>query len=254
MRLSICRANPDVCDGLEFVGERGASVVPATLLEPECGICRAILGMIQVVDEQERSEQIGLAVAGDADALQRLIMEYHGPLGTSIQQMINARIDPARRRHVTAEDVLQEAYAAANRTIKSCRFSGPAAFYKWLETIALRKVIDVQKAAARLPKGESAAAPGRPTRASSYLGLSKMVADTGDTPSRALRQEEGMAALLSGLARLPDNQRTAIRLRFLEEMPVTEVARNMDSTAAAVYGLCRQGLRWLRENMDSISR
>ena len=84
--------------------------------------------MIHAMDEQERTEQIGLAVAGDADALQRLIIEYHGPLSTNIHQMINARIDPARRRHVTAEDVLQETYAAANRTIKSCSFSGPASY------------------------------------------------------------------------------------------------------------------------------
>ena len=73
--------------------------------------------MIHAMDEQERTEQIGLAVAGDADALQRLIIEYHGPLSTNIHQMINARIDPARRRHVTAEDVLQETFSGAFRRI-----------------------------------------------------------------------------------------------------------------------------------------
>ncbi len=77
----------------------------------------------------------------------------------------------------------------------------------------------------------------------------------GDTtPSGLVARNEASAAVLSSLARLPEDQREAIRLRFLEDMPVGDVARCLGKTDAAIHGLCRRGLRGLREFLVSMSR
>ena len=87
------------------------------------------------MDEQERTVQVALATAGDQDALQQLIVEYHDQL----TGFLGTRMDPSLRRLVGLDDILQEAYAAAFQAIADCQFDGPAAFYGWLETIALNR-------------------------------------------------------------------------------------------------------------------
>ena len=60
--------------------------------------------------------------------------------------------------------------------------------------------------------------------------------------------------MLASLARLTDDQHDVIRLRFLEGLPVAEVASRLDTTEDAVYALCRRGLIALRESLGSLSR
>jgi RNA polymerase sigma-70 factor (ECF subfamily) len=49
------------------------------------------------------------------------------------------------------------------------------------------------------------------------------------------------------LERLPDVQREAVMLRFLEALPVQEIARRLGKTHQAVGGLLRRGMGKLRE-------
>jgi DNA-directed RNA polymerase specialized sigma24 family protein len=65
------------------------------------------------MDEAQAAEQLELAVAGDQDALQRLIVHYHGPL----RHKLAGRMDDAVRRQVEVDDILQDAYVAAFRAL-----------------------------------------------------------------------------------------------------------------------------------------
>jgi RNA polymerase sigma-70 factor (ECF subfamily) len=69
-----------------------------------------------------------------------------------------------------------------------------------------------------------------------------------------MAQDEAIAALLSSLARLTDDQREVIRLRFLEGRPVAEIAGRLDKTEAAIHMLSHRGLKALEELMGSITQ
>ncbi len=187
---------------------------------------------------------------GDADALQKLFIEYHGLL----HRLLDRRMDATVKRHFSPEDVLQNAYVSAVKSIKSRQFAGPAPFYKWLETIVLRKLVDHQRTVKRLPGGESKLARPRSDPEGSYAGLSAIVTAGNNSPSAELAKEDGLAALITSLARLSDDQRNAIRLRYLEGKTVAEVSECMDKTEPAVNGLCWRGLQKLGDLMGSISR
>lgn len=201
------------------------------------------------MNESERADQVQLAVRGDADALQCLIVEYHGPLYGTIE----GRIDTALRRHVDPDDVLQEAYAAAFRSIKDCSFDGPAGFYKWLEAIALNQLKEIGRNLRRQKRDIDRAQAEPPAGLTSIPDLAERLTSGGSTPSRHLAMQEATAAVISSLARLTADQRTVVRLRFLGGRPVAEIARDLNKTEDAIHMLCHRALKQLRAHMGSIT-
>ena len=202
------------------------------------------------MNTRERTEQIRLAVDGDRDAMQRLIVLYHEPLHASVKQ----RIKPSMCSQVDPNDILQEAYAAAYKSIGLCNFAGPAPFYTWLELIALNKLRDRQKALKAKKAAPTEGVQSLDDRKVAYPELAETFGGRDRTPSRELKKREAVAAVLSSLARLTDDQRDVIRLRFLESLSVEEVARRLGKTKSSVYKLISRGLRELRESLGSITR
>ncbi len=202
------------------------------------------------MNENERTKQIELATQGDTGALQLLIVEYDG----SLRALLEKRLDNSSRRYTSSNDILHDAYVAAYKGVSSCRFSGPAQFYRWLETIVIRKLMDHQRKMAKSPKGESHLRIGSPDGDKTYVNLSKIVESEDETPSQQLAHKDMTAAVLSSLARLPEDQRRVIQMRFLEHKPVAEVADALDKSEAAIHGLCQRGLKNLNKSLVSISR
>jgi RNA polymerase sigma-70 factor (ECF subfamily) len=202
------------------------------------------------MEEQQRAAQIELAVGGDPDALQQLIVDYHPVLRAAVA----AKMDAPTRRRIDPDDVLQNAYADAFKAITTCRFDRPGAFYRWLETIALNELKSRRQALRAQKRDVRREVSGTAWDATSYPDLVHRLMAPDSTPSRQVARGEAVAAVLSSLARLSDDQRRVIRLRFLEGRPVAEVAERLGKSEGAVHGLCRRGLRALRESMVSISR
>ena len=119
------------------------------------------------MDERERAVQVELASEGDVDALQRLVVHYHAPL----RGMLEAHMEPAVRRHLDPDDVLQDTYVAAFKRVAGCTFDGPGAFYKWLETIAVNQLKDHQRALKRQKRDVGRQLTGPPRASSTYPDL-----------------------------------------------------------------------------------
>lgn len=202
------------------------------------------------MDDQTRMLHVAKAVAGDADALQRLLIEYH----ESLCAKVRARIGAPLGRHVDPDDIVQEAYARAFRAVTECNFESPAAFHAWLEGIALNVLRDQHRFHSRKKRDlrRNARDPGRMSE--SYERLVDQVAATDTTPSRKIAKVEAAAAVLSSLARLSEDQRSVVELRFLKGWPVAEVAEHLNKSEAAVHMLCHRGLKALRDLLLSMSR
>jgi len=202
------------------------------------------------MDEQARLGQVRAAQEGDPNALQRLIVEYHPVLHRRL--MREARRQPPLIPDI--EDILQDAYIAAFQGIKGCSFDTPAAFYRWIETITLYCLKDRKRASLRKKRDvRRVVALATPDR-TSYMEFSQQLLADVSTPSRQLGRAETVAVLLTSLARLSDDQRNVVLLRFLEGLSVAEIAERLGKTEDAIHALCRRGLKSLRELMGSLSR
>lgn len=184
------------------------------------------------------------AKAGQPLALKRLLLAHGGPLRTRIAKGV-----PPRFRSVLApEDILQETFADAFRTIEGFEPVGKDAFYRWLSTIADHRLVDAVRALKTARRGGDRT-PAANTARSSIANLVDIVAITTRTPSRVARSHENTAAVQVALAGLRAEHRDALTLRYLQGLPIAEVAGRMGKTESAVHKLCSRALQSLRKSM-----
>ncbi len=209
------------------------------------------------MEAQQLTDLIQLVTRGDADALQRLLMHYH----PALRARVAAALPAAGAHRLDADDVLQLAYIAAFKAFQSTavrpgrtlRFDTPAAFYKWLERIALNELKNRRRDLRRQRRDVAREIVPPAASGTSYPDLLARLSGSGQTPSRQLAAQEATAAVLSGLARLTDDQRRVVQLRFLQGLPVAAVAARLGKSEDAVHALCYRGLKELRGMLGSLT-
>ncbi|MEW6252795.1 MAG: sigma-70 family RNA polymerase sigma factor [Planctomycetota bacterium] len=203
--------------------------------------------------EHERLEAVRSAAAGNADALQQLIVLYH----PALRAVVAGRVPGDLAHRIDPDDVLQQAYIAAFRGLQPGSggmhgpvFDGPGGFFRWLEAIALARLADAERAWRREKRAVGREAlPPAATGTTTFPAFVERLVGTDTSASGRVAREEAVAAVLASLARLTDEQREVVRLRFLEGLPVAEVAARLGKSEAAIHMLCHRGLKGLREMM-----
>lgn len=114
------------------------------------------------------------------------------------------------------DDLLQETMVAAINAIM--RFRGDSQVFTWLCGIARHKLLDHYGACRLKPSSLENEAPA---------------SGAGDAVDLLCESELVQGAL----ARLPQEYRRAMELRYIEEMPVAEVARSMNRTLKSIESI-----------------
>ncbi len=173
------------------------------------------------------------ARGGDRAALDELFGRHRGRLYAFTRSAMGG----ASRGSVAAEDVLQETLLEASRKLGSFEDRGPSSFYRWLVAIARFKVREADRA--RRAGKRAIESP---------LGDDPAARDTSPS-GRAMRRERA-EILRDALAALPGEQGEAVRLRYLEALPVADVAARIGKSEGAVKALVARGLASLAENRE----
>jgi RNA polymerase sigma-70 factor (ECF subfamily) len=196
---------------------------------------------------------VARALGGDQLAIERLLFEFDADLAKFIRRKIPADL----RALIVPEDVLQVTYAEVFRDIATFDRPDPDldALYCWVVGIAEHRLKDMIRTHRALKRGGGRLPVGalRHEALSSVTDLLDLVAVDEHTPISSVARREAVSALHVALAGLNDDRREALRLRYLEGLPVPEVAARMKRTPAAVYMLCFRGLRDLRAAMGQAS-
>lgn len=200
-----------------------------------------------MVERDDLEARVTAARRGDAVALATLLAAYHPQLRARVE----ARLDVAARGRTGPEDILQDVYVQVFQQIGRFEDRGPGSFLSWVCTILDHKLVDVQRAAHRLVRDVGREVPAQGLAATdSYCNLLDYVYADSQTPSRAVRREEAVGALLACLSELPEPQRCVLQMRFLEGRSVADVAAELDKSEAAVAMMCHRAVQALRTAMD----
>ena len=136
-----------------------------------------------------------------------------------------------------AEDVAQEAFVIAFRSLGTWRGDGP--FGAWLARIAVR--LAVRQAARRRPVAwlDPAAAGGRSE------------GPAGDDPAVHALRDERAASVRSAVARLDEPYREVVALRFFGDLSLAEIAAVSGRPIGTVKTHLHRGLLRLRVGLEA---
>jgi len=129
-----------------------------------------------------------------------------------------------------AEDVTQEAFVAAYRSIGGYRGDGP--LRGWLMRIATRQAY--RRIGKRRPTVDVASVP------------EPVIADSSGEPTRLVVAAERNRSVRTAVARLPDPYREVVALRFFGDLSLAEVAEATGRPLNTVKTHLRRGLERLR--------
>jgi RNA polymerase sigma-70 factor, ECF subfamily len=92
------------------------------------------------------------------------------------------------------------------------------------------------------------------TLAQSSARLEALLQGKLTSPSEHALRHEQLLELSDALAQLPEDQRQALEMHYLQGCAVPEVAEQMSRTERSVAGLVRRGLQKLRELLADESK
>jgi RNA polymerase sigma-70 factor (ECF subfamily) len=199
--------------------------------------------------EQSQTEAwIAAAQRGDRLALTKLLAACHPRLRARAADRMGA----ALRARSSPDDILQQVYLDAVRHIDRFEQRGPDSFLNWLYVILNHKIVDAHRAIHCEARDVDRELLPEVGAGSSHGRLLEHVYTHSGTPSRVVRRQEALSALVACLAELSDTHRQIIQLRFLEGLSVRNVAKRLGKSEAAVVALTKRALDALRRAMDRL--
>ena len=187
----------------------------------------------------------------DNVTLQRLLLSRANRARGYIESKIPAKL----RSLLSADDILQDIWIAAFRANSAFRGNEGEDFDRWLMTITNRKLVDALRIALAIKRGGKTPIVGEAqVRRSSIVDLLARIASPQATPSRVTSAKEAVDAIGVALACLSNDRGSAVRMRHLEGLSVSEIATRMQRTIPAVHSLLYNGLRDLRSRLGSAEK
>lgn len=169
-----------------------------------------------------------------------------------LMAFIERQLGTALRRKIEPDDVFQEASAEAVRALPTAEL-GDRDPFSWLCQISERRIIDLHRRFFGAQKRDAAkevplnASRSGDSRASDLVNL--LVASL-TTPSQAFSRNAREERLLEALQKLPEEQQTALRLRYIDNLPSKQIAAQMGKSDAAVRVMLTRSLKRLHELLD----
>ncbi|GAA4454325.1 sigma-70 family RNA polymerase sigma factor [Novipirellula rosea] len=120
----------------------------------------------------------------------------------------------------------------------------------WLRRVFLNNLLDAlrKRRAKRRDMRRERSLEDPIEQSASRLEMYLQVAES--SPCTKAIQQERAELLLQAIAGLPDDQRTAIELHHLQELPLEQIAATMDRPKGAVAALIYRGMKKLRATID----
>ena len=169
---------------------------------------------------------------GNEKAFEELVDRHKNKVYTTIYLIV--------KNEFVAEDLLQEAFIKAIKTIKSGKYNEEGKFFPWISRIAHNMAIDHFRKQKRYPTIVM-------EDGSSVFQTIDFMEDSYETKKI---KEETHAKLRLLIQTLPDTQRDVLMMRHYMEMSFQEIAENTGVSINTALGRMRYALINLRKQMN----
>lgn len=191
---------------------------------------------------EQREALVERIRSGDTDAL----ADFLNLMRPQLLAFIDRQIGAALRRKVEPEDIFQEVSADAVRSLADVDLAERDPF-SWLCQVADRRIKDAARFFDAQKRDAAREVPlGTPGGSTGQAGLINMLVASLTTPSQAFSRNAREMRLLDALGQLPEEQREALRLRYVENLPTKQIADQIGKTDAAVRVMLSRSLKKLQ--------
>lgn len=182
-----------------------------------------------------------------AAAAQEELLDRHRE---ALRRMIALRLDPAIVQRVDASDIVQEVLLEASRRLDDYLARPVMPFHLWLRHLAKDHLIDAHRrhhlARKRgVDREQPLVRPGWAEQSS--LDLAGHLLDQEPTPASAALRQELQDRMTRALARMGDDDREIILMRYFEQLGNQEIAEALGLTEAAASMRHLRAIRRLRD-------
>ena len=222
--VSLCREKTWHLDLLDFRRHTRQGIFAGAMTEPD----QELIERIRAHDEQ---------ALGDYLALRR------PQLGAFIERRLGA----ALRRKIEPDDLIQETSAEAVRSLSQVEL-GNREVFGWLCQIAERRIIDAhRKYIVSQKRSAVREVPIHAAPDTSRAGLVDLLVASMTTASQVLSRDQKQFRLVAALEKLSEEQRMALRLRYVDGLPSKEIALQLGKSDGAVRVLLTRSLDKLQQ-------
>ncbi len=200
-------------------------------------------------DGSSTTQLISASKRGSNEALGRLLEQYRGYLLMLAHRYLS---EPLRRR-VDPLDIVQLTYLEAKRDLHQFRGDTPAEFAGWMRGMLKNNVASAVTRHITTQKRSLRREVNSQDDRGSGGGWLQQLPGGSTSPSGVAIRGEAVVELLEALHELPETQAEAIRLRYMEGLPLVEITERMGKSDTAVAGLLKRGLKKLRDRFQSDS-
>jgi RNA polymerase sigma-70 factor (ECF subfamily) len=168
-----------------------------------------------------------------------------------LMMVARGMIGVSYRGKIDAEELVNQSLFKAFQQLEQFRGTSEAEQIAWLRQILANIVNGAIRHLHRdkrdIDREQRLAVADWDQSCSDFLGITCGLT----SPSVKAVKHEQELALAGALARLPEQQRSAVELRHLQGCSMQETADALETSVAAVAGLLRRGLKRLRELLQT---
>lgn len=197
------------------------------------------------MDTPSPQDLVSQAQAGCQAAFGKLTELY----GKRLRSFSRLHLGAVVRRSMEVDDVLQETWFRAYRSLADFKWSGSEAFFSWLGGIAEHVIVDEARKQDALKRGRGKVEPvnGERVNGNEWADPGIQLPSRDEpSPLMAMVREERFLRLEKAINSLSEDYRKVIILARVRGLPIKDIAGVMDRSADAVSMLLLRALRELR--------
>jgi RNA polymerase sigma-70 factor (ECF subfamily) len=165
-----------------------------------------------------------------------------------LRLLVRMNLDSRLRCRIEPSDLVQQTLLKAHEKRDQFRGNSDAERAAWLRAILANQIADALRRFGRQRGNREQSLEEALEHSSARLDA--WVAAERSSPSQKYIRQERLIEMAEWIARLPEDQRTALELRHLQGLSVPAAARQMGKSPAAVASLLYRAMKCLRQMMN----
>jgi RNA polymerase sigma-70 factor, ECF subfamily len=194
---------------------------------------------------RDAAQWLPAARAGSREALGEVLEACRGYLLLLAQE----ELDPALQAKGGASDLVQQTFMEAQQDFARFQGDSEAELLGWLRQVLLNNLANFRRQYRGTKKRQTAREVGLHSGSSSGTREGGLRSET-PTPSVEAMMGEQSAALTKALARLPDDYRRVLLLRYQEDRSFEEIGNLMQRSPNAARKLWLRAVERLQKEME----